>query len=64
MKKIDVHKIEMSSPDDTRGLKSLIDEGVVDPKTIIAVLGKNRRQRLRERLHARSFDHRVQIAHC
>ena len=40
MKKIDVHKIEMSSPDDTRGLKSLIDEGVVDPKTIIAVLGK------------------------
>ena len=40
MRKIDVRKIEMSGPDDTRALKSLIDEGAVDPKTIIAVLGK------------------------
>ena len=40
MRKIDVRKIEMSGPDDTRVLKALIDEGAVDPKTIIAVLGK------------------------
>lgn len=40
MRKIDVRKIEMSGPDDTRALKALIDEGAVDPKTIIAVLGK------------------------
>jgi len=38
--KIDVFKIEMSSPDDVRELKKLIDEGTVNPKEIIAVLGK------------------------
>lgn len=40
MKKIDVFKIEMSAPDDVRGLQKLIDEGTVDPTTIIAILGK------------------------
>lgn len=38
--KIDVFKIEMSSPDDVRELKRLIDEKTVDAKEIIAVLGK------------------------
>ncbi len=33
-------KIEMSSPDDVRELKRMIDEKLVDPKEIIAVLGK------------------------
>lgn len=38
--KIDVFKIEMSAPDDVRELKKLIDAGEVDPREIIAVLGK------------------------
>ena len=38
--KIDVFKIEMSAPDDVRELKRMIDEKRVDPKEIIAVLGK------------------------
>ena len=38
--KIDVFKIEMSAPDDVRELKRMIDDKRVDPKEIIAVLGK------------------------
>lgn len=40
MKKIDVFRIEMSSPDDVRGLRGLIDDGSIDPASIVAVLGK------------------------
>ncbi|MEJ5965344.1 ring-opening amidohydrolase [Flavonifractor porci] len=38
--KIDVFRIEMSSPDDMRELKKLIDSGKIVPQEIIAVLGK------------------------
>ena len=38
--KIDVFKIEMSSPDDIRKLKELVDTGEINPEEIIAVLGK------------------------
>lgn len=40
MQKIEVFRIEMSAPDDISKLVALIDEGKVDPKNIIAVLGK------------------------
>jgi len=40
MIKIDIFKLEMSSPDDVGGLKKLIDSGEVDAEKIIAVLGK------------------------
>jgi cyanuric acid amidohydrolase len=38
--KIGVHKIAMAAPNDVSGLKSLINSGVVDPATIVAVIGK------------------------
>lgn len=40
MQKVEIFKIEMSAPDDISRLVSLIDEGKIDPKNIIAVLGK------------------------
>ena len=40
MTKIDVFRFAMSAPDDVRELKKLIDAGEVNPKEIIAVLGK------------------------
>ena len=40
MKKVEVYRIEMSSPDDVRGLQALMDNGTVNPQDIIAVLGK------------------------
>lgn len=38
--KVGVYRIEMSSPDDVRELKRLIDNGEINPKEIVAVLGK------------------------
>jgi cyanuric acid amidohydrolase len=38
--KVDVHKIEMASPDDVSGLEALIDGGIVDPSEIVAFIGK------------------------
>jgi cyanuric acid amidohydrolase len=38
--KIGVHKIGMAAPNDVSGLKSLINNGEVDPATIVAVIGK------------------------
>ena len=38
--KIDVHKVAMAAPNDVSGLQSLICTGVVDPATIVAVIGK------------------------
>lgn len=40
MIKIDMFRLEMSSPDDVSALKKLIDSGEVDARQIIAVLGK------------------------
>lgn len=40
MKKVEVFRIPTASPDDVSGLKKLIDEGRLDPRDIIAVLGK------------------------
>ena len=38
--KIGVHKIAMAAPNDVSGLKSLIDNGTVDPAAIVALIGK------------------------
>ena len=40
MLKTGVHRISMASPADVSGLKCLIDEGTVDPTTIVASIGK------------------------
>lgn len=40
MQKINVHRISMSSPDDLRSFEKLMDEKVIRPEEIIAVLGK------------------------
>ncbi|MCR3905434.1 MAG: ring-opening amidohydrolase [Tenericutes bacterium] len=40
MQKVEVHRIPMSSPDDLRSFEKLIDDKVIDPKQLIAVLGK------------------------
>ena len=37
---INVHKVDMASPSDVSGLAGLIDAGVLDPATIIALIGK------------------------
>lgn len=37
---VNVYKIAMSAPDDVSGLKELIENGDINPKEIIAVLGK------------------------
>ena len=38
--KIGVHKIGMAAPNDVSSLKLLINNGEVDPATIVAVIGK------------------------
>ena len=40
MQKAHVYRIAISGPEDTSGLAELMDKGVIDPKTILAVLGK------------------------
>ncbi|HAT2789851.1 TPA: cyanuric acid amidohydrolase, partial [Citrobacter freundii] len=40
MQKVEVFRIPTASPDDVSGLKNLIENGRVDPRNIIAVLGK------------------------
>ena len=40
MFRIDVHKIGQSGPGDLSGLKTLIEDGSIDPERIIAVMGK------------------------
>lgn len=40
MQKVEVHRIPMSSPDDLRAFEKLVDEGKIEPRQIIAVLGK------------------------
>ncbi|WP_158815739.1 ring-opening amidohydrolase [Methylocapsa sp. S129] len=38
--KIGLHKVAMAAPNDVSGLEALLDQGVVDPTTIVAVIGK------------------------
>src|SRR5271168_109081 len=38
--RIGVHKVLMNSPSDVSGLERLIDEGAIDPKEIVALIGK------------------------
>ena len=40
MQKVDVYKIATAGPADVSGLIRLIDNGTLDPRTIIAILGK------------------------
>lgn len=40
MQKVEVFRIATGSPDDLTGLKELIENGSIDPKNIICVLGK------------------------
>ncbi|MGG9647464.1 ring-opening amidohydrolase [Escherichia coli] len=40
MQKVEVFRIPTTSPDDVTGLKNLIEKGQIDPRDIIAVLGK------------------------
>lgn len=40
MQKVEVFRIPTASPDDVSGLRKLIEEGRLDPRDIIAVLGK------------------------
>ena len=40
MQKAEVYRIATASPDDVSGLAKLIDDGIIDPATIVAVLGK------------------------
>lgn len=40
MHKVEVYRIPTASPDDLTGLRQLIDSGKLDPRDIIAVLGK------------------------
>lgn len=35
-----VHRLPMSSPDDTSAIERLIEQGEIDPKAVVAVLGK------------------------
>lgn len=39
-RQVDVHKIPMAGPADVSGLVKLMDEGTLDPGTIVAILGK------------------------
>ncbi|MFC7400568.1 ring-opening amidohydrolase [Chelatococcus sp. GCM10030263] len=36
----DVHRFSLTDPSDVSGLKEAIDRGAIDPKTIVAVIGK------------------------
>ncbi|HET7028794.1 MAG TPA: ring-opening amidohydrolase [Candidatus Limnocylindrales bacterium] len=38
--KVSVHRLAMSNPADTSGLRALIDSGELDPRTIVATIGK------------------------
>lgn len=38
--KVDVFKIPQAAPDDLTGLVNLVAQGVIDPKTIVAIMGK------------------------
>ena len=38
--RIGVHKVLMNSPSDVSGLERLIDEGAIDPREIVALIGK------------------------
>jgi cyanuric acid amidohydrolase len=38
--RVGVHKVLMNSPSDVSGLESLIDAGTVDPREIVAMIGK------------------------
>src|SRR5579883_2283700 len=38
--RVSAHKILMNSPSDASGLERLIDEGVIDPREIVASIGK------------------------
>src|SRR5665213_471641 len=38
--KIGLHKVAMAAPNDVSGLAALLDQGVVDPAAIVAVIGK------------------------
>lgn len=40
MKKVNVFRVPMASPDDVSGLDALVEAGEVDPANIIAILGK------------------------
>ena len=40
IQKVDVYKIPMAGPADVSGLVQLINEGTLDPRSIIAILGK------------------------
>ena len=40
MHRVDVHRIPTAAPDDTSGLATLIERGVIDPHEVICVLGK------------------------
>lgn len=40
MQKVEVYRIPTSSPDDVSGLAELIDTGVINPRDIVAILGK------------------------
>ncbi|MBD1548627.1 ring-opening amidohydrolase [Roseibium aggregatum] len=35
-----VHRLPMSSPDDTSAIETLVEQGKIDPKAVVAVLGK------------------------
>lgn len=37
---VDVFKIPQNAPDDLSGLKHLIEQKTLDPKTIVAIMGK------------------------
>src|SRR3569833_3057605 len=39
-RRADVHRLPMRSPDDMRALEAAIDHGDIDPKNIVAILGK------------------------
>ena len=38
--KVEVYKIGQSSPNDISGLRTLVENGTIDPKTIVAIMGK------------------------
>jgi cyanuric acid amidohydrolase len=38
--RIGVHKLLMSSPNDVSGLDRMIDAGAIDPREIVALIGK------------------------
>ena len=47
-----VHRISAAAPDDVSGIEAAIAAGRIDPKGVIAVLGKTEGNGLRQRFHA------------